>query len=105
MTGQPAQKHSLPAPNWLTRFRALEVRLGIAIAACARFVAGRVPLMLVSLVYLLIVVAAPAQLTHILANFSTEASWLQRASFMLATDPCQRGASGFAGPVPSPRLA
>ena len=83
MTGQPAQKHSLPAPNWLTRFRALEVRLGIAIAACARFVAGRVPLMLVSLVYLLIVVAAPAQLTHILANFSTEASWLQRASFML----------------------
>ncbi len=65
------------------RLRRLEAIIATVVASIARFLSTRFPLVAIAAVYLMILIAAPAQITHILANFSTEATPLQWASFML----------------------
>ncbi len=58
----------------------------------------RFPLVVVASIYLIILIAAPAQLTHIITNFSTEATPLQWGGFML---PPALAAAGLLALSPS----
>ncbi|MBY5376654.1 hypothetical protein [Rhizobium leguminosarum] len=53
------------------------------VSTVMQFTMSRFPMVAVSILYLTILVAAPGQLTHIVANFSTEATFLQWMTFMV----------------------
>lgn len=75
-----------------------EARIVTIVLAIFRYGRTRFTLIAVASIYLVILIAAPAQLTHIVANFSTEATPFQWVSFML---PPALAAAGLLALSPS----